>query len=140
MSGINKHIINVIIKSISSGETELINKEDVRSLALSCAEFDTEDKFFDLCFTARYIKGLLNAGVKASANPETGGTMKIQMDIEIQINNFLNLLSVILENIEEERGIDIAEKYLGNTSEHFQNLIYLISDLSKVKSLINDSK
>ncbi len=140
MSEINKHIINQILKQISHGEPELINSEDVRTLALSCAEFDTEERFFDLCFTARYIKGLLNAGVKASANPEAGGTVKIQIDMETQINKFLNQLSDIMENIEEEIGIPIGEKYLGNSSAHFQNLIYLISDLSKVKSLINDSK
>lgn len=115
-------------------------KEDLSFLLDECSRNDEFNKFEDLCFTGKYVNGLLKVLKSGSSNPEVKSLDHIKKDLSDNMEKVISQLKEITLNSSEEIKESFSKKYFTLSSETFSNLTVLVSDLDIVKQYLNHLK
>lgn len=115
-------------------------KEDLSLLLDECNRNDEFNKFEDLCFTGKYVNGLLKVLKTGSSNPEVKSLDHIKKDLSDNMEKVISQLKEITLNSSEEIKELFNKKYFTLSAETFSNLTVLVSDLDTVKQYFNHLK
>jgi len=115
----------------------LTRKEDIEKLIGIIKEKRKEEEFEELIFTSKYICGLMRIVKNAHVVPEVNSFEHIKKDLNENIKKGIEQLRGIISFSGRERKSDFEKTYFSLTTESFNNLHQLFSDLEAVKKYIN---
>ena len=105
-----------------------------------CSRINNFTIFDDLCFTGKYINGLLRVLKTGNTNPEVKSLDHVKKDLSDNMEKVIAQLKEITLNSSEEVKIDFEKKYFSLSPEAFTNLTDLVSDLDVLKKYLNHLK
>ncbi|NUN10364.1 MAG: hypothetical protein HUU54_14415 [Ignavibacteriaceae bacterium] len=102
------------------------------------AQANDAEKFEELIFKAKYLKGLMNVFTAASQNSEVSNTEQIREDFTHNFGLLRDILGSITATLEENLKREFQRKFLDLSPEAMMNTKTLISDLDWAKRYLND--
>lgn len=117
--------------------TSLRRKEDVKRLIQVAVTYEKEAEFENLIFTSKYICGLIRVLKNSAGIPEVENTEHIRQDLSDNIKKAAGQLNEFISGDDEELKKYFNKTYFSLTSENFNNLQQLFSDLESVKKYLN---
>lgn len=134
-------MLNYNSKILSDAEeytgNNLKSKNEIELLLNECKTKDDFLAFEELCFTGKYVSGMIRVLKSAGGNPEVENTDKIKKDLSDNMEKVISLLKKITLNSSEEIKNAFNEKYFQLTASTLNNLYILTSDLDTLKKYIN---
>lgn len=118
-------------------ESSLQSKNDIQKLINIVVASKKEKQFEDLTFTSKYICGLMRVMKNAPGVPEVSSIDHVKKDLSENINKAVDQLKEILEESNKEEKDYFENTYTQLSSENFNNLQRLFSDLESVKKYLN---
>lgn len=118
----------------------LNNKSDLGILIRLC---DTEEKvknFESLCFTGKYVNGLLRVLQSSSKIPEVENVDQIKKDFAENMEKVISQLKDITSDSNEPDKKIFEENYFQLSQATMQNLQQLVEDLDSLKKYLNYKK
>lgn len=118
-------------------ESSLQSKNDIQKLINIVVALKKEKQFEDLTFTSKYICGLMRVMKNAPGVPEVSSIDHVKKDLSENINKAVDQLKEILEESNKAEKDYFENTYTQLSSENFNNLQRLFSDLESVKKYLN---
>lgn len=118
-------------------ESSLQSKNDIQKLINIVVASKKEKQFEDLTFTSKYICGLMRVMKNAPGVPEVSSIDHVKKDLSENINKAVDQLKEILEESNKAEKDYFENTYTQLSSENFNNLQRLFSDLESVKKYLN---
>jgi hypothetical protein len=112
-------------------------KDDIMILISESYKNNKVEIFEELCFTGKYVNGLMRVIKTGSSNPEVKSIDHIKKDLSDNIEKVINQLREITLNSSIEVKDKFEKKYFKLSTETFKNLTELVSDLDALKRYIN---
>ena len=122
----------------SSGK--IINKEDLTRIINRSFNNEKENLLSDIAFSAKYIQGLMKIIQNRDSDIDEEYFSKIKKELSENLEKVKSNLSDIVGKENSFISNIFEEKYLGMTQVCLQNLTNLCSDLSWLKSYLNEFK
>ena len=136
----NKYDIKTLNDAEQFSDSLLKKKDDLVLLLNECSSINNFTIFDDLCFTGKYINGLLRVLKTGNTNPEVKSLDHVKKDLSDNMEKVISLLKEITLNSSEEIKINFEKKYFSLSPEAFANLTVLVSDLDATKKYLNQIK
>lgn len=118
-------------------ESSLQSKADLKKLINIVVDAKKEKQFENLTFTSKYICGLMRVMKNAPGVPEVSSIEHVKNDLSGNINKAVDQLKEILEESDKAEKNYFENTYTQLSSENFNNLQRLFSDLESVKKYLN---
>lgn len=115
----------------------IIRKEDIKRLITFVNENKKEEEFENLIFTSKYVCGLMRIVKNGSVIPEVNNIEHIKSDLNENLKKGIEQLREIISNCDGVERSSFEKTYLSMTTESFENLNQLFSDLEAIKKYIN---
>ncbi|HSL89804.1 MAG TPA: hypothetical protein VK870_10910 [Ignavibacteriaceae bacterium] len=112
-------------------------KDDILVLISESYKNNKVEIFEELCFTGKYVNGLMRVLKIGSNNPEVKSLDHIKKDLSDNIEKVINQLREITLNSSIEVKDKFEKKYFTLSTDTFKNLTELVSDLDALKRYIN---
>lgn len=119
---------------------KLQEKEMVKEMLHYSLSSDSLKLFEDICFTAKYISGLMRVLKSAATMNDVNNTDSIKSDLAKNFEQFTLQVKGIISLMPEASQEALTQTYLEMTPESFSKLNNLISDLNWAKMYLNDLK
>lgn len=119
---------------------KLKEKEMVKEMLHYSLSSDSLKLFEDVCFTAKYISGLMRVLKSAATMNDVNNTDSIKSDLAKNFDQFSVQIKGIILLMPEESQESLTQTYLEMTAESFSKLNNLILDLEWAKRYLNDLK
>lgn len=129
---------NNFISEVENFTDSIIQKKDVLQLLISEVKKNNSDKLFEeLCFTGKYVNGLLRVLKNSTSNPEITNIDDIKNDLSNNMKKVISLLQEITLKSDEAVKKHFEANYFNLSPDTLQNLTILASDLDATKKYIN---
>lgn len=115
----------------------LFKKDDIKKIINVVVTDNREKDFAELTFTAKYICGLMHVMKNAQTIPEVNSVEHIKNDLNINLKKGIEQLKQIISSFNENDKSYFGETYLKLTTQSFNDLSNLFSDLESVKKYLN---
>lgn len=115
-------------------------KDDILVLISESYKNNKVEIFEELCFTGKYVNGLMRVIKTGSNNPEVKSLDHVKKDISDNMEKVISQLKEITLNSTEELRKEFTAKYFNLSSVSFKNLTELVFDLDSLKRYINHLK
>ena len=135
----NKFADEKFVDNVESFTGNPLNrKEDVKKLIQIVLEKGNEDKFEKLIFTAKYICGLMRIMKNSTGVSAADSIEHIKEDLNENIRKGVDQIREIITVSDVEKRDYFEKAYLSSaTTQSFNNLYQLFSDLEAVKKYVN---
>jgi hypothetical protein len=133
----HKNDINLFDETENFSSSLLTQKEDLIFLYKECINNECIEKFEELCFTGKYVNGLLKVIEAGISNPEVKSLDHIKQDLSINMEKVISHLKEITLNSSEDVKNILSNKYFSLNADSIKNLTALVSDLDRVKRYLN---
>lgn len=133
----HKNDINLFDETENYSNSLLTQKEDLIFLYKECINNECIEKFEELCFTGKYVNGLLKVIEAGISNPEVKSLDHIKQDLSINMKKVISHLKEITLNSSEDFKNILIDKYSSLNVDSIKNLTALVSDLDRVKRYLN---
>ena len=116
----------------------LNRKEDIKKLIEIVLGKGKEDKFEKLIFTSKHICGLMRIMKNSTGVSAADSIEHIKEDLNENIRKGVDQIREIISGSERERTEYFGKTYLSSaTTQRFNNLYQLFSELEAVKKYVN---
>ncbi len=115
-------------------------KDDIMTLISESNKNNKPEIFEELCFTGKYVNGLIRVMKTGSGNPEVKSLDHIKKDLSDNMEKVISQLKEITLNSSVEVKNEFEKKYFNLSPDTFKNLSELVSDLDTLKKYINHLK
>jgi len=115
----------------------LLKKDDIFKLIELVVAEKKEEEFEKLTFTAKYICGMMRVVKNASGIPEVSSIDHIKNDLNENMNKGIDQLKEIITLSNGDVKDYFEKTYSILSTQNFNNLTQLFSDLESVKKYIN---
>lgn len=115
-------------------------KDDIMTLISESYKNNKPEIFEELCFTGKYVNGLIRVMKTGSGNPEVKSLDYIKKDLSDNMEKVINQLREITFNSSIEIKNEFEKKYFKLSPDTFKNLSELVSDLDSLKKYLNHLK
>jgi hypothetical protein len=115
----------------------LLKKDDIVKLIEVVVAEKKEEEFEKLTFTAKYICGLMRVVKNAPGIPEVSSIDHVKNDLNENMKKGLEQLKEIIAFSSESEREYFDKTYFTLSTQNFNNLTQLFSDLESVKKYIN---
>jgi hypothetical protein len=137
--------MNLINKNFLTGVEEytgslLQKKEDIKKIIELVAAEKKEEEFEKLVFTAKYISGMMRVLKNAPGIPEVSSVDHVRKDLNENMKKGIEQLKEIISFSNEDEKDYFEKTYFTLTTQNFNNLTQLFSDLESVKKYMNHLK
>lgn len=129
--------INTLNSAEEFTNSVFTKKDDIMILISESYKNNKAEIFEELCFTGKYVNGLMRVIKTGSSNPEVKSIDHIKKDLSDNIEKVINQLREITLNSSIEVKDKFEKKYFKLSPETFKNLTELVSDLDALKRYIN---
>lgn len=133
----DKNFLGEVEKFIGSS---LQKRDDVKKLIHIVVSDKKVKEFDDLIFTSKYICGLMRVIKNAPGVPEVSSIDHVKNDLSENINKAVDQLRELLSESDKKEKDYFQSTYTQISSENFNNLQKLFSDLESVKKYLNHLK
>lgn len=133
----HKNDINLFDETENFSNSLLTQKEDLIFLYKECINNECIEKFEELCFTGKYVNGLLRVIEAGISNPEVKSLDHIKQDLSLNMEKVISHLKEITLNSSEDFKNILTDKYFSLNADSIKNLTALVSDLDRVKRYLN---
>ena len=118
----------------------LNRKEDLSIIIDSYNQTGKIEDFENLCFTGKYINGLLRVLKSSVKIPEVQSIDHVKKDLSENIEKVISQLNEITFKMKDENKKKIESTYLELSQNSLQNLQQLVEDLDNIKKYLNHLK
>jgi hypothetical protein len=118
----------------------ILRKNDVEKILELTIEYQKQESFEKLIFTAKYISGLIRVLKIAPGIKEVNSIDKAKNDLNENIKNGIEQLKELIYLGDKSVQEYFDQTYFTMTSQNINNLTQLFSDLESVKKYINHLK
>lgn len=118
----------------------IICKADLAIVINESNKNNRVDLFQELCFTGKYVNGLLRVMKTGNSNPEVKSLDHIKKDLSENMEKVISQLKEITLNSSAEVKEEFEKKYFNLSPDTFRNLSELVSDLDTLKKYLNHLK
>ena len=118
----------------------LQRKEDTLKIINLTIDHNKEEMFEQLTFTAKYVCGLLRVLKTAPGITEVKSVFYIKNDLNENIKKVVDHIKKIISSSDESTKQHFDKNYFILSSQNFNNLYSLLSDLESVKKYLNHLK
>lgn len=132
--------INTLNSAEEFTNSILIKKRDLLLIISESSTNNKEALFEELCFTGKYVNGLLRVMKSGSTNPEVKSLDQVKKDLSDNMEKVISQLKEITLNSSVEVKDEFEKKYFKLSPETFKNLNELVSDLDTLKKYLNHLK
>lgn len=132
-----RYDINTLNSAEEFTNSVFTKKDDIMILISESYKNNKIEIFEELCFTGKYVSGLMRVIKTGSSNPEVKSIDHIKKDLSDNIEKVINQLREITLNSSIEVKDKFEKKYFKLSPETFKNLTELVSDLDALKRYIN---
>jgi hypothetical protein len=137
--------MNLTNKNFLTGVEEytgslLQKKEDIKKIIELVAAEKKEEEFEKLVFTAKYISGMMRVLKNAPGIPEVSSVDHVRKDLNENMKKGIEQLKEIISFSNEDEKDYFEKTYFTLTTQNFNNLTQLFSDLESVKKYMNHLK
>ena len=115
----------------------LLRKADIHRLIEVVVVEDKEEEFEQLTFTAKYVCGMMRVVKNAPSIPEVSSIDQIKSDLNENMKKGIEQLKEIIASSNGNEKDYFEKTYFTLTTQNFNNLTQLFSDLESVKKYIN---
>ena len=115
----------------------LLRKADIHRLIEVVVVEDKEEEFEQLTFTAKYVCGMMRVVKNAPSIPEVSSIDQIKSDLNENMKKGIEQLREIIASSNGNEKDYFEKTYFSLTTQNFNNLTQLFSDLESVKKYIN---
>jgi len=115
----------------------LLRKDDIHRLIEVVVVEDKEEEFEQLTFTAKYVCGMMRVVKNAPSIPEVSSIDQIKSDLNENMKKGIEQLREIIASSNGNEKDYFEKTYFTLTTQNFNNLTQLFSDLESVKKYIN---
>lgn len=115
----------------------LLRKDDIHKLIEVVIVEDKEEEFEQLTFTAKYVCGMMRVVKNAPSIPEVSSIDQIKSDLNENMKKGIEQLREIIASSNGNEKDYFEKTYFTLTTQNFNNLMQLFSDLESVKKYIN---
>lgn len=115
----------------------LLRKDDIHRLIEVVVVEDKEEEFEQLTFTAKYVCGMMRVVKNAPSIPEVSSIDHIKSDLNENMKKGIEQLKEIIASSNGNEKDYFEKTYFTLTTQNFNNLTQLFSDLESVKKYIN---
>ena len=115
-------------------------KDDIMVLISESYKNNKVEIFEELCFTGKYVNGLMRVIKTGSNNPEVKSLDHVKKDLSDNMEKVISQIKEITLNSTEELRMEFTAKYFNLSSVSFKNLTELVFDLDSLKRYINHLK
>jgi len=115
----------------------LLRKEDVERLIGIVTEKGKEIEFEELIFTSKYVCGLIRIVKNSTGVPEVNSIEHIKEDLNENIKKGIEQIRGIISASDGKEKDYFEQTFLTPTTQSFNNLYQLFSDLEAVKKYVN---
>jgi len=115
----------------------LLRKDDIHRLIEVVVVEDKEEEFEQLTFTAKYVCGMMRVVKNAPSIPEVSSIDQIKSDLNENMKKGIEQLREIIASSNGNEKDYFEKTYFSLTTQNFNNLTQLFSDLESVKKYIN---
>ncbi|MCW8809528.1 MAG: hypothetical protein OQK52_11390 [Ignavibacteriaceae bacterium] len=112
-------------------------KEDVERLIGVVAEKGKEEEFEELIFTSKYVCGLIRIVKNSTGVPEVNSIEHIKEDLNENIKKGIEQIRGIISANDGKEKDYFEKTFLTPTTQSFNNLYQLFSDLEAIKKYVN---
>jgi hypothetical protein len=115
-------------------------KDDIMILISESYKNNKPEIFEELCFTGKYVNGLMRVIKTGSNNPEVKSLDHVKKDLSDNMEKVISQLKEITLKSSVEVKHKFEKKYFNLSPETFKNLSELVYDLDTLKKYINHLK
>ena len=115
----------------------LQRKDDAKKIIDIVVENNIEEKFEGLVFTSKYIGGMFRVLKTAPGIPEVSSLDQIKSDLNENIKEAIEQMREIISHSDVDTQEYFEKNYFTLSSQNFNNLSQLFSDLESVKKYLN---
>lgn len=134
-------IAKEFIEEVEKFSKQPLNRK-VEVIAIYEAAVDTNqlNEYRELCFTAKYLMGLMRVLKDGSSNPQVNNIEQIKKDFSENITKLINEIRQITSSTSEAQKKYFEEEFFEKSYSALSNLNELIADLENVKLYLNHLK
>lgn len=136
----NQYDANIVEEAEKFTNLSINNKDEIIQLLNSCNAEKNFNLFEQLCFTGKYVNGLLRVLKAGNLNPEVKSLDHIKKDLSENIEKVISQLKEITLNTSPDIQKYFTDKYFALNPETLKNLTELVSDLDIIKKYLNHIK
>lgn len=118
----------------------MMHKADLAIVINESNKNNRVDLFEELCFTGKYVNGLLRVMKTGNSNPEVKSLDHVKKDLSENMEKVISQLKEITLNSSAEVKEEFEKKYFNLSPDTFRNLSELVSDLDTLKKYLNHLK
>lgn len=115
-------------------------KDDIMTLISESYKNNKPEIFEELCFTGKYVNGLMRVMKTGSGNSEVKSLDHVKKDLSDNMEKVINQLREITFNSSIEIKNEFEKKYFNLNPQSFKNLSELVVDLDILKKYLNHLK
>lgn len=115
----------------------LLQKEDLTIIIKESYKNNKAEIFEELCFTGKYVNGLMRVMKIGSSNPEVKSLDHLKKDLSDNMEKVISQLKEITLKSSFEVKEEFEKKYFKLSPESIRNLSELVSDLDTLKKYLN---
>lgn len=135
-----KYDANTLNSAEEFTNSMLLCKNDLLIIINESYKNNKAELFEELCFTGKYVNGLIRVMKTGSGNPEVKSLDYIKKDLSDNMEKVINQLREITFNSSIEIKNEFEKKYFKLSPDTFKNLSELVSDLDSLKKYLNHLK
>lgn len=133
----NNYNINTLNSAEEFTNSIIIHKDDLLIIIDESTKNSKTDLFEELCFTGKYVNGLIRIIKSGGSNPEVKNLDQIKKDLSDNMEKVISCLKEITLDSSLEIKNKFEQKYFNLNAESFKNLNELVSDLDSLKKYLN---
>ncbi|MBS4035923.1 MAG: hypothetical protein KGZ85_15775 [Ignavibacterium sp.] len=132
--------INTLNSAEDFTNSVFTKKDDIMILISESYKNNKIEIFEELCFTGKYVNGLMRVIKTGSNNPEVKSLDHVKKDLSDNMEKVISQIKEITLNSSVEVKNEFEKKYFNLIPETFKILSELVSDLDALKRYINHLK
>jgi hypothetical protein len=103
----------------------------------AAADSNRMNTYRDLCFTAKYLLGIIRILQEGNNNPRVNTLDHVKKDFSTNMVKAIDLMRQIIANEDESQKQYFEEKFFAKSHSVLANLSELLADLEQVKLYLN---
>lgn len=112
-------------------------KAEVIAIYEAAVDTDQVDAYRELCFTAKYLMGLMRVIKDGSNHPKVNSVEYVKKDFSENMLKLINQIRQIISSAPEARKKYFEEEFFEKSHYALSNLNELLADLENVKLYMN---
>lgn len=118
----------------------LNRKAEMLTIYEAAVDSNQVDVYRDLCFTAKYLIGMMRVLKEGGSNPQVSSLEHVKKDFAANMNKAAEQLKQIISNTNESTQKYFEEEFLEKSHSGLTNLNELLIDLESAKLYLNHLK